>query len=253
MKSDDENLRFADDLGKVDALNAKFYGDFPYPWPPMVFESVADASLFRQMLAQDVGDWSSEFLPGKAMRIWVAGCGTNQAVFTALKFPNATVVGSDLSAPSLELAERSAKNLGLQNLTLRRESLNEDPAAPLAKLATALRPTGILELMVYNRYHRTGTTAFQNAIRILTHGSTDFRAQFPIAKGVISALGGDGLMAMSLKESMGWPDAAFADMWLQPVEHSYTVESLNALLTRCDLVLVGPCVNQFEKVRAPAG
>ena len=38
MKSDDENLLFADDLGKVDALNAKFYGDFPYPWPPMVFE-----------------------------------------------------------------------------------------------------------------------------------------------------------------------------------------------------------------------
>jgi len=269
MKSDDENLLFADDLGKVDALNAKFYGDFPYPWPPMVFESVADASLFRQMLAQDVGDWSNEFLPGKGMRIWVAGCGTNQAVFTALKFPNATVVGSDLSAPSLELAERSAKNLGLQNLTLRRESLNEvaydqefdyvictgvihhnaDPAAPLAKLATALKRTGILELMVYNRYHRTVTTAFQNAIRILTRGSTDFRAQFPIAKGVISALGGDGLMAASLKESMEWPDAAFADMWLQPVEHSYTVESLNELLTLCDFVLVGPCVNQFDMVR----
>src|SRR2546426_2580694 len=118
MKSDDENLLFADDLGKVDALNAKFYGDFPYPWPPMVFESVADASLFRQMLAQDVGDWSNEFLPGKGMRIWVAGCGTNQAVFTALKFPSATVVGSDLSAPSLELAERSAKNLGLHRIAM---------------------------------------------------------------------------------------------------------------------------------------
>ena len=103
--------------------------------------------------------------------------------------------------------------------------------------------------MVYNRFHRTITTAFQNAIRILTRGSTDFRAQFPIAKGVISALGDDGLMALSLKESTGWPDAAFADMWLQPVEHSYTVESLNGLLTRCDLVFIGPCVNQFDKVR----
>jgi SAM-dependent methyltransferase len=152
---------------------------------------------------------------------------------------------------------------------LRRESLNEvaydqefdyvictgvihhnaDPAAPLAKLATALRPTGILELMVYNRYHRTVTTAFQNAIRILTRGSTDFRAQFPVARGVISALGGDGLMATSLKESTGWPDAAFADTWLQPVEHSYTVESLNDLLTRSNFVLIGPCVNQFDKVR----
>jgi SAM-dependent methyltransferase len=269
MRSDHENLLFADDLGKVDALNAKFYGNFPYPWPPMAFESVADAALFAQMLAQDVGDWSREFLPGNGMHIWVAGCGTNQAVFTALKFPNATVVGSDLSAPSLELAERSAKDLGLQNLILRRESLNEVaydqqfdyvictgvihhnayPAAPLAKLATALKPAGILELMVYNRYHRTVTTAFQNAMRILTRGSTDFHGQFPIAKGVISALGADGLMAMSLRESMGLPDAAFADMWLQPVEHSYTVESLKALLTRCDLVLVGPCVNQFDKVR----
>jgi 2-polyprenyl-3-methyl-5-hydroxy-6-metoxy-1,4-benzoquinol methylase len=80
-----------------------------------------------------------------------------------------------------------SRNLKISNLELRQESLNDieykhkfdyiictgvihhnaSPETALNTLAKALKPTGILELMVYNRYHRIETTAFQKAIRIL--------------------------------------------------------------------------------------
>ncbi|MBV8845190.1 MAG: hypothetical protein JO307_20480 [Bryobacterales bacterium] len=49
-----------------------------------------------------------------------------------------------------------------------------------------------------------------------------------------------------------WPfrnthDSKFADALIQPVELSYTVESLNALVTECGLELVLPCYDQFSK------
>jgi len=48
-----------------------------------------------------------------------------------------------------------------------------------------LKKGGILELMVYNRYHRIITTAVQKAIRLFggdAAGQGDFEQEFAIAK-----------------------------------------------------------------------
>ena len=57
--------------------------------------------------------------------MWVAGCGTNQAVITALMFPGARVLGTDLSEASLEGARRNADQLGVANLELHAGSRGE--------------------------------------------------------------------------------------------------------------------------------
>ena len=86
----------------VDGLNAEFYAKFPYPWPPMKIVKLSDAGFEAAILNQDLGDWSHATV-SKSPDIWVAGCGTNQAVLTSLRFPNGTVRGSDLSTSSLEI------------------------------------------------------------------------------------------------------------------------------------------------------
>jgi 2-polyprenyl-3-methyl-5-hydroxy-6-metoxy-1,4-benzoquinol methylase len=268
-KSDEENLVLVASTN-VDEVNAKFYCRFPFPWRPIKFDYVLDPDLETVMLNQNLGDWQHSLVPKQA-KIWVAGCGTNQAVFTALRFPQATITGSDLSTESLKLSAQTAKELGISNLKLKQESINQvdykeqfdyiictgvimvnaDPKATLDKLAAALKPTGILELMVYNRYHRITTSAFQKAIRILGGNTTaiNFESELSITQKIINAFPAKNLMSNLLDSQRTVPETALADALLQPVEYSYTVESLEELATSCGLELVTPCLNQFDKAQ----
>jgi SAM-dependent methyltransferase len=270
IKTDEDNIVLARSADDVDELNAQFYGRFPYPWRPAQFHYLLDPDFETVMLNQDVGDWQHRTIP-RQPQIWVAGCGTNQAIFTALKFPKAAVIGSDLSVQSLELAARSARELQLTNLELRNESINQvdyveqfdyvictgvihhnaQPQAVLKKLAGALKPTGILELMVYNHYHRIITTAFQKAIRTLSgnKSASGFELELTLVQRMIESFPVQNAVSALLHEHQGSPEAALADDLLQPVEQSYTVESLNCLANDCDLEILMPCINQFDRAR----
>jgi SAM-dependent methyltransferase len=251
----------------VDAINARFYGRFPYPWSPAKFEYLHDPRFQAMMLNQDIGAWAHDVVPAEA-DIWVAGCGTNQSVFTALKFPLARVVGSDVSQTSLEICASNARQLGLKNLELRRESLNRvpyegrfdyvictgvihhnaDPAATLAQLARALKPGGVLELMVYNRFHWIIPIAFQHAIRIL-NGDTktpDFESEARVVERLYGELDTATLMGRYVEQFKEYPESRMADNLLQPVMYSYTVESLEEMARGCGLEIVAPCLNQID-------
>lgn len=267
IKNDDENLVLADSITSVDELNAEFYAKFPYPWQAMKFDYLQDQYFETAMLNQDVGAWNHDRIPSEP-RIWIAGCGTNQAVFTALRFPKARVVGSDVSPMSLEISAESAKQLGISNLELRQESINQvtyreefdyiistgvihhnaDPQATLARISAALKPDGVLELMVYNRFHWTVPAAFQKAIRLLGSGGSDvnYDSELVIAKAIIGELPQDTLIGI-VSDYRDRSDAMLADELLQPVLHSYTVESLAEMVANCDLEILLPCLNQFDK------
>jgi 2-polyprenyl-3-methyl-5-hydroxy-6-metoxy-1,4-benzoquinol methylase len=259
--ADRENLAPATSDHEVDALNAAFYGAIRFPWPPFYFERLADPRFWADMLDQDVGRIGRPVLPLRGGSVWVAGCGTNQAVITALMFPEARVVGSDLSEESLEVAGRNARELGVGNLELRRESIGRaeyrgefdyvvctgvihhtaDPAAALARLAAALRPEGVMQLMVYNRYHRTLITAFQKAVRTLLGGSGyDYEAELETARRFVRHSAVPGAMGALLAEYRDAPDAQLADALIQPVEHGYTVESLERMADGAGLELLAP-------------
>lgn len=208
---DSQNLALATTDEEVDALNAGFYGTIRYPWPPFYFERLASPRFWAGMLDQDLGRADRPVLPPGGGRVWVAGCGTNQAVITALMFPDARVVGSDVSAGSLEMARRHARELGVDNLELREESIaraawagefdyvvctgvihhTADPGHALARLAAALRPAGVLQLMVYNRFHRTPCTALQKAVRtLLGHDGYAYDEALALARRFVDHYGG---------------------------------------------------------------
>jgi SAM-dependent methyltransferase len=269
MKSDTENIGLADSTDYVDETNAKFYGRFQFPWVPMTFHRLTDPDFETVMLNQSIGAWQKPVVPHEP-RIWVAGCGTNQAVYTALRFPRAAVLGSDLSANSLGKAARQAKQLGITNLELKEESINQaaykgefdyvictgvihhnaEPRTPLLKLAEAMKQGGVLELMVYNRYQRIMTTAFQKALRVLegNPSKVDFEWELRAARKIINGFKIANEMTRHLEGFKDVPEAQLADYLLQPVEYSYTIESFEDLVTACGLEIIAPCINPYDKV-----
>jgi SAM-dependent methyltransferase len=269
MRSDDQNLMLAENPAVVDQANMEFYAKFPYPWPPMSFPRLEDPDFEVVMLNQSLGDFNHGRVPATA-DIWVAGCGTNQAVYTALRFPKASVIASDLSQASLDIAASNAATLGITNLKLRQENLNTvtyreafdyvistgvihhnaEPKRALGNIARALRPKGGIELMVYNRFHRTFTTAFQKAVRTITRHdgrASTYDEELEVAKAIAATepiASSENMAPFRCSDS-----SKIADALIQPVEHSYTVESLSSLVTECGLELALPCYDQFSEAR----
>lgn len=268
MKSNDSEQVMPQSQDSVDQINATFYGQFPYPWRPAKFERLHEPGFHTLMLNQNVGDWSHQTFSGR-LKIWVAGCGTNQAVITALNFPEAEVIGSDLSEASLELGASTARELGVKNLELRRESINHvpyseefdyiistgvihhnaNPELTLMKLNGALKRSGVMELMVYSRYERLQTTAFQKAIRLLDGESEaiDYEAQLSRAKRIAGEIKLNSSFDLSESNMESYPDSLLADLLIQPVENSYTVESFEELAALCNLEMLYPCPDVSNK------
>jgi SAM-dependent methyltransferase len=270
MRSDEENLMLVNGQEEVDAANQEFYKKFPFPWPPMTFPCLEQPDFETVMLNQSIGDFGTRTIPADP-KIWIAGCGTNQAIYTALQFPNAKIVGSDLSSTSLSIGKRTARSLGIANVELRQENLNEvtyccefdyiistgvihhnaEPQRVLQRIARALRPNGIIELMVYNRFHRTFTTAFQKAVRTITRYNSScpsYDEELEIARSISASQPIASSRAMAGFRDTG--DSRFADALIQPVEWSYTVESLDAMAAACGLELLLPCYNQWDHIDA---
>lgn len=269
---DEENL-FVVGTGNEEALLRDFYGRFPWPWRPSTFETLSDPDFERGMLNQSLGDWHNSRIP-RHSAIWVAGCGTSQALHTALKFPMASVVGSDVSTASLDICQTNAQSLNVSNLELRCESINEaeyqdqfdyvistgvihhnaNPQETLGRIASSLKPDGILELMVYNRFHRTFSSCFQKAIRLFNNNSRriDFEADLTLARSLVKHFPSNNHLADFLREFFEGSESDFADLLIHPIEHSYTVESLVELADNCGLEIILPCVTKYGRCCAPS-
>ncbi|NMO15159.1 amino acid adenylation domain-containing protein [Pyxidicoccus fallax] len=266
-KSDEENLVNAESITSVDEKVGEFYSRFPWPWNSSKFDTLQDPDFERTLVSQEVGDFGHTAVPRDA-NIWVAGCGTNQALLTALLFPNAKVLGTDLSTKSIEICAANAADLGVKNLELRLESINDapyveqfdfivctgvihhtyEPAHALARLSRALKRDGLMELLVYNRFHRTITSAFQKAIRLMTQGLSS--NDYAVAKRLAAGFAVDNTMARFISRHRDWEESDFADLLINPVEHSYTVDSLADMAGGCNLELVRPCISLYAKYRA---
>ena len=236
----------------VDAANREFYGKLTYPWPQMTYPTYADPHCGTTFLNQELGDWTHTRVPLRP-RIWVAGCGSNQATLTALKFPGAEILATDISAPSLAVCERNLAQVGAKNVHAQEQTINEagytdefdyiiytgvihhnaDPSIPTRTLGS--RPAardGTLELGVYNYYHRILTTAYQKAMRYLFMEDSEVTLddQLDLTRDLMGRFPVENMMGFYLKQEKDQSREYLADSFLQPVEHSYTVETLAALL-----------------------
>jgi SAM-dependent methyltransferase len=223
----------------------RFYERHPYPPPVDSLESYRERWGDRRRRRADFHlSW-----PARGFReersILIAGCGTSQAAKHALRWPGARVTGIDFSETSVRCTEELGRkhqltNLGVHQLPVERAGELDgpfdeivctgvlhhlaDPDAGLAALREVLAPGGVLQLMVYAPYGRTGIYMMQEFFeRIGVDADGEVRE-------VVAALGalppGHPLRRL-LREAPDFRDeAALADALLHPQDRAYSVPQL---------------------------
>ncbi|MBV8152622.1 MAG: class I SAM-dependent methyltransferase [Candidatus Eremiobacteraeota bacterium] len=232
-----------------------FYESHPYP-PP-----VDDIERYRRRWDDQRRRVDSHlFWPSESYRddrsILVAGCGTSQAAHYAVRWPNARIVGVDLSGPSIAFERELKRKYGLDNLELhelpveRAGELGEsfdhvvctgvlhhlpDPDAGLRALRNVLAPRGALHLMVYAPYGRAGVYMLQEYCRRLRIDWSD--AEIDELAASLKALPPDHPIVSLLHKSRDFETkAGVADALLHPQDRAYSVPQLMEFLDRADLV-----------------
>jgi SAM-dependent methyltransferase len=235
-----------------------FYDRHPYP-PP-----VDDLESYRRRwddLRRRRADHHL-FWPARPYRddpsILVAGCGTAQAAKHALRWPRARVIGIDVSATSVRFTEALKRKHDIANLEVRQLSLERaaelnvrfdqivctgvlhhlpDPPAGLTALRDALAPGGVLYLMVYAPYGRTGIYMVQDLCRRL--GIRPVAEEIPALVAALGALPAEHPLAALLRRAPDFRNAsALADALLHPQDRAYSVPQLFDFIRDAGLAFV---------------
>jgi SAM-dependent methyltransferase len=232
-----------------------FYERHPYPPPVNSLETYRRLWQDRQRRRADY----HLFWPARPYRedhtILIAGCGTSQAAKHALRWPAARVTGIDFSATSVCHTDELKQKHGLDNLQIHQLPLTRvgelgatfdqivctgvlhhlpDPDAGLQALRDVLAPGGVMHLMLYAPYGRTGVYMLQDFCRRLGIEATDDGIRELIA--ALGALPSGHPLATLLREAPDFRnEAALADALLHPQDRAYSVPELLAFLQRCGL------------------
>ncbi|HET6252185.1 MAG TPA: methyltransferase domain-containing protein [Tepidisphaeraceae bacterium] len=132
--------------------------------------------------------------PRRDLDVLVAGCGTMAAACYAMLNPHCRVVGIDISKGALQHERRLKAHHQLDNLTLHECPIEQaaslglsfdfiacqgvlhhmpDPTGGLRALGSVLRIDGVIAIMLYARYGRTGVYMLQEFFRILGLGQDE--------------------------------------------------------------------------------
>lgn len=182
--------------------------------------------------------------------ILVAGCGTSQAARYAVRYPNAQVVGIDVSPTSIEATKRLVRHHGLTNLDLHLLPIEgvdalgtsfdqivctgvlhhlADPESGLQSLRSVLAPEGAMRIMVYAAYGRFGVHLIQDFCRLV--GVTPEAAEISDLIATMREVPIGHPISHLLRNTPDFrDDDALADALLNPRDRSYTVPSVLALI-----------------------
>jgi SAM-dependent methyltransferase len=233
----------------------RFYERHPYP-PPH-----DDLDAYRRSWdeARRRAD-SHLFWPGERYRddrsILVAGCGTVQSAHYALRWPNARVVGIDVSSTSVAFTRELKEKYALENLEVRQLAVERaaelgetfehvvctgvlhhlaDPDAGLRALRKVLAPDGAMHLMVYAPYGRAGVYMLQDYCRRISAGWGD--SEIRDLAATLKALPQDHPIVPLLRKSPDFASTAgLADALLHPQDRSYSVPQFMEFLDEAGLI-----------------
>lgn len=222
-----------------------FYEAHPYPPPSDDLDAYRRHWDDRRRRAESYLFWPGEPYRDDR-RILVAGCGTMQAAHYAVRWPNAHVVGIDVSERSIAFEQQLKDKHRLENLELWQLPIElaaqleqtfdyvvctgvlhhlPDPDPGLRALGGVLSPRGAMHIMVYAPYGRVGVYLLQEYCRKLGVGwdSADLRD----LTDALKALPSDHPIVPLLKRSPDFAtEAGLADALLHPNDRAYSVPQL---------------------------
>lgn len=203
--------------------------------------------------------WPNQTACPVPLNILVAGCGANAAARYAFQNPQCQVTGIDLSSASLAHEAWLKDKHGLENLTLAQCDLESvaslgqtfnlidvsgvlhhlpDPVAGLRALGSVLHPDGVIYVMLYGRYGRTGVYQLQELFRLLDLGQDE--SDVAVVKEGLSALKTDHPVQSYLARATDWhDDAGLVDTFLHPQDRPFTVKDCLNLVAEAGLVFQG--------------
>lgn len=236
----------------------RFYEKYPYPCHD---EDLGEMLAGRQVVIGNPRHWYHAYFPSRApsepLDVLVAGCGTREAARLAAGSPEARITGIDLSEASLAATRRLKEKHGLDNLDLRRLSLEDaaaldrgfdlifcsgvlhhlaDPLAGLAALRGVLRPGGAMNIMLYGRHGRLGIDMLREILR-RSGARCDAEGIAEARRWFWNLPRQNPFRESLLRLNDINYDAGVADLLLHPRERNYTVPEIYEFLSRAGLVL----------------
>ncbi len=208
---------------------ADHYEKYPYPSYPLF-----GLGGWGQLASVDLSSWP---LIRPARDVWIAGCGTIAPLMFGRRNPRISFLATDLSSSALRRLRLRLWLHGIHNVRVLQEDImvshytdsfdaidcygvihhTFSPQLSLEKLARALRPGGVLRLMVYSRQSRAQIEALRS--EVLTKKMKSMREiKALIAQRSVPRTG-------DLAQSAG-----IADALLNPVVQTYDEESLQSLI-----------------------
>jgi SAM-dependent methyltransferase len=207
------------------------------------YVDMSDPALVRRKF------WPKKVEPD-SLDILIAGCGANQAAYFAFTNPESRVVGIDVSAASLAHEQYLKQKHDLGNLELHRLQLEEtaslgrsfdlivasgvihhlpDPGAGLRGLGVALKPHGVISLMLYGYYPRVGVHMLQEVFRVL--GLRQDAAGIALVNHTLDNVLPPKHHIVAYRDRDRGFDAALVDTYLHPRERAYTVPEVLQLVS----------------------
>jgi SAM-dependent methyltransferase len=232
------------------------YEENPYPrWRAVRYRGVEPLiKRFRALCpGEPEPDWPSP------VPVLVAGAGSGQhPIQAAMRMPEASVLGIDLSRTSLGYGARMAAQIGVPNLRLAQadilalDVLDErfaliecagvlhhlaDPMAGWAVLRRLLRPDGLMQISLYSELARASVVAARELVAALAIPSTPdgIRA----ARREIVDLPSNHPTNRLTRYWDFYSQSGFRDLVMHVQEHRFAVPQLAAALDALDLRFLG--------------
>ncbi|MEQ8469172.1 class I SAM-dependent methyltransferase [Coleofasciculus sp. E1-EBD-02] len=243
---------------------AQLYDAYPFPPEPLLDEPPPGYNWRWNWLA------AYNFCTGQKpsrqdIRILDAGCGTGVGTEYLVHLnPQASVVGIDLSAGALQVAQERCHRSGANRVEFHHLSLYDaqqlqgefdlincvgvlhhlpDPIRGIQALAPKLAPGGLMHIFVYAELGRWEVRLMQQAIALLQGEQRgDYQDGVQVGRQVFESLPENNRIVKREKERWSLEnqrDANFADMYVHPQEIDYTIDSLFELIDASGLEFIG--------------
>jgi SAM-dependent methyltransferase len=251
------------------------YSEHPYPKPILNMDERIEQGYQQGSCLALI--WQRLF-PEKEYKeninILIAGCGTNQAVYHALKFPKSQHYAIDVSETSIAHVRNMIEKYNIKNLIVEKKDIlelenknefdfvistgvlhhTEDPQKSLNRLVETTKDDGALFIMVYASYLRMGVYFLQDAFGYLDLKNT--KEDINVAKRLIELISKKHYVheyldstkiegpGMRSSPDMHY-DAGFVDTFFNARDVSFNIDELKIFINKSGSYFQGWYDNEY--------